>query len=116
MKNYEQAERLSLNLKPKTITEARESREQDPDLFYKARSENSGVFVAERHRCFIQLFQEPVNSGLLTATAIKTKTAAREAKDQEESLNAISSRTSTRAREETDQDEGSKSYHAIPKF
>jgi hypothetical protein len=116
MKQEEKLKGEHLVLNTKTITEAREARDQDPDLFYETRLKGSVAVADTRPQCFIQLFQESVTVPKMTTTGVKTSTATREQDEQEEAVSAMSTETGTRAREEMDQDESSRSYHAIPKF
>ena len=99
----------------KTLTEAREGRDADPDLFYRKNSRADRNLTSALPQCFVQLFQEPTDAESHTTLAVKTSTATREARDQEQALNIRSSKTTTRAREEIHQDEGCESYFAIPK-
>jgi len=118
MKNTEQVLNTRLSLGTKTLTETRESLDQDPDSFFQPKSRPPVENIPDTNpRCFIQLFQEGVAlPSPLATTPMKTSTATREAMDQEEALSAMITRTMTRTREESDQDDGAMSYHAIPRF
>ena len=118
MKNTENNLNARLSLGTKTLTETRESLDQDPDSFFQPESRQSAETIPDTNpRCFIQLFQEGVMPAApLATTPMKTSTATREAMDQEEALSAMITRTMTRTREESDQDDGAMSYHAIPRF
>ena len=99
----------------KTITEAREARDADPDLFYRKNNRAIGTGASSHPHCFIQLFQEPTKAEFLPTMAVKTSTAAREPGEQERALTTRASKTKTRAREEIHQDQGCETYFAIPK-
>jgi hypothetical protein len=99
----------------KTLTETREGRDQEPDMFYRKNNRGNGRAAPACPHCFIQLFQEPTDAELSGTLAVKTSTATREAREQEKALTTRASKTNTRTREEIDQDEGYESYFAIPK-
>jgi hypothetical protein len=114
----------SAALGTKTLTETRESLDQDPDSFYPSlrslQLQQSGLEYSKNPKpaCFVQLFQEPATKERsFAANPTKKYTNTRDTQNQAQSDSLeLLTEAETRTHEWQDQECGLGSYHAIPRL